>query len=134
MDAPPLASGFVMDVTKTGDAEANAPVSRPRDIAERIAACWRPPLSRERREITLRMQFGASGRVVGEPKVTYVSAGNDSREALVASIRAAFAACSPLRFTGAFGPAIAGYPLAIRFIAAGVDRQSNTGDENGGSR
>ena len=134
MDAPPLSSGFVMDVTKTGDADGAPPVSRAGEISGRIAACWRPPESRERREITLRLQFAATGRVIGEPKVTYVMAGSGSREALVESIRAAIAACTPLRFTDAFGPGIAGRPFAIRFIAAGADRDSNTGDKNGGSR
>ena len=134
VDPPALPSGFVMNVTKVGDADASAPVTRPREIAERIAACWRPPASRARREITLRLQFAANGLPKGEPKVTYTLAGDVSRDALVQSIRAAVAGCAPLRFTAAFGPAIAGYPLAIRFIAAGVDRQSNTGEENGGSR
>ena len=127
-DLPQFASGFVMTVTKRGsgfDEAGRDAVARPRDIAERLAACWRPPApqSREPREITLRLQFSASGTVIGAPRITYVKAGpqKEARPDLVASIRAALADCSPLRFTGSLGTAIAGYPFAIRFVAAGLD-------------
>ena len=131
----PAPSGFVMDVVKTGAAtDANETIRRPRDVAERLAACWTPPDGDGRREITLRLQFAASGKTIGEPRISYVNAANGSRDALASSIRGALAACLPLRFTGSLGAAIAGYPFAIRFIATGVERQINTGDQNGGSR
>jgi hypothetical protein len=125
-DIPPLASGFVMNVTKRGSEvgpDAHDDVARPRDVAERIAGCWRPPLaaSGAAREITLRLQFARTGAVIGAPKITYVKAGAREREALVASIKAAVSDCAPLRFTPGMARAMAGYPFAIRFIAAGAD-------------
>ena len=128
-DNPPLSSGFVMTVTSPRHREAaaaHATVERPRDVAERLAACWTPPQSRanDSREITLRLQFAKNGSVIGEPRVTYIKPGpgEGAREAMVKSIRSALAECTPLRFTGRLGAGIAGYPFAIRFVAAGPDQ------------
>jgi hypothetical protein len=69
-------------------------------------------------EITLRLQFSKAGRVVGEPRVTYVAAPGDERSKVIESMKAALKDCTPLRFTPRLGAGIAGYPFAIRFIAA----------------
>jgi hypothetical protein len=98
--------------------DADVELGRPRDVARRIAACWRPPsLSGPPAEITLRIQFSKYGRVIGEPRITYVAAPPSEREAVITSMRAALADCQPLRFTASLGAGIAGYPFAIRFIA-----------------
>jgi hypothetical protein len=124
-DDLPLASGFVMTVTKSDrdNRDNRYALSRPRDVAERIASCWNPPRSdaKEDREVTLRLQFSRNGTVIGKPQVTYVQpgSGQGARSVLIQSIETAIHDCTPLQFTGSLGPAIAGYPFAIRFIAAG---------------
>lgn len=124
---PPLPSGFVMTVVR-GAETAPSPetmLERPRDIARRIVACWQPPfVAGDPVEITLRLQFARSGNIIGEPRVTYVSAPLEVREPVIASMRAGLQGCLPLRFTGSLGAAIAGYPFAIRFVAGrNGDRQ-----------
>ncbi len=120
---PPYGSGFVLTATKTREAGENMAVARPREVAERIAECWHPPASSTPGEITLRLQFSARGDVIGQPRITYVKAGAGaaSRAELSASIMTALQSCAPLRFTGSLGRAIAGYPFAIRLIAAAPD-------------
>ena len=119
-----LPQGFTMTVTRiAGEAAepADGAIARPRDVAEHIADCWRPaPTSGDdTREISLRLSFSRDGGVIGAPAVTYAKAGPDpvDREALRSSILAAVNACTPLRFTGGLGSAIAGLPFAIRFVA-----------------
>ena len=123
-DQPLLPSGFTMTVVRdqTGEAaDPQAEIARPRDIATQLAACWNPPPDDggTPSEVTIRVQFARSGLPIGVPAVTYVRAAQGARErqAVVDSIRSALKACTPLRFTGGLGAAIAGYPFAIRFVA-----------------
>ena len=116
----PLPSGFTMTLVRGAEPApaADAELARPREIARRLAACWSPPnFDGPPAEITLRLQFSKAGRVIGEPKVTYVAAPGDQRSAVVTSMQAALKDCTPLRFTASLGAGIAGYPFAIRFIA-----------------
>lgn len=95
------------------------PIDRPREAAERLAACWSPPLpgKGETVEITLRFSFNKLGYVVGAPRVTYIKAATGFSAAEVrASIFAAIAACTPLPFTNSMAASAPGYPLAVRFI------------------
>ena len=119
-DEPPLSSGFVMTIAKPAQGAASlagGDLNLPRDVAQRLAECWNPPAGDDN-EITVRVQFSRDGKVIGQPRVTYVK--STARDALVDSLRAAFADCAPLRFTPSLGAAIAGYPFAIRFVAGGA--------------
>ena len=122
----PLPQGFTMVVTRAiGDAvreiALDPPIGRPRDIAERLADCWRParPPDEESREVSMRLSFSRAGEVIGAPAITYSKAGPDPEDktALRASLLSAVDACTPLRFTDGLGSAIAGLPFAIRFVA-----------------
>ena len=74
------------------------------------------------------MSFSRSGSIIGEPRITYVKAGRDEilRDAVRSSILSAVRACTPLRFTPAFGKAIAGRSFAIRFIAPAAKKPVNS--------
>ena len=123
-----LPQGFTMTVTRVigqsddrSEAAKSASISRPRDIAETLADCWRPatPSDDQSREISLRLSFSRSGSVIGVPNITYAKAGPNQSDAaaLRSSILSAVSACTPLRFTSDLGSAIAGLPFAIRFVA-----------------
>lgn len=125
---PPVGGGFTMQAQKLNTASASSPspdasddqLNLPRDVPDRIVACWQPPSNPTGDlEVTVRMSFSRAGEVIGEPRITYVKAGRDEvlRAALRASILTAVRTCTPLRFTPAFGKAIAGRSFAIRFIA-----------------
>ncbi len=96
---------------------ASRAIDRPRQIAQRLARCWRPPAAQTASEATIRLSFSRSGAVIGEPRVTYLRPGEGTdRAALRASILAAVDRCAPLRFTEGLGSAISGRPVTIRFV------------------
>lgn len=94
-------------------------LSLPRQVSQALAACWKPPSLPVQQEITVRLAFNRDGRLIGEPRITYVGGalGAAHRESLRNSILAGISACLPLRFTPGLASAIAGRPFAIRFIA-----------------
>jgi len=103
---------------------APAPADTLKDLYPALAACWIVPegLARfERTEITARFALRRDGSVIGTPRVTFATEGGDGRarallaEAAVSAIRR----CTPARVTAALGAAIAGRPIALRFIHHG---------------
>ena len=52
------------------------------------------------------------------PRVTYATSGvsTDLRNTYLKAITASLDACVPLKFTGGLGGAIAGRPIAIRYV------------------
>ena len=52
------------------------------------------------------------------PRVTYATAGvpPDTRDTYLKAINASLDACLPLKFTGGLGGALAGRPIAIRYV------------------
>ncbi|MEH3120003.1 MAG: hypothetical protein PGN25_21065 [Methylorubrum populi] len=103
-----------------------------------LAACWRVPegLGRfERAEITARLSLRRDGSVIGTPRITFAKTfaktsfaktsfdktpgAARAREILVRATLDALARCTPVRLTPALGGAIAGRPLALRFIYDG---------------
>lgn len=111
-----LPQGFTMTVEQPGRDPGDGPLARPRDVGERLAACWTAPADDS--EATIRIAFDRRGHVLGEARVTYVKAGpGTDRAAVRESVDRAIARCVPLRFTPDLGSAIAGRPFTIRFIA-----------------
>ncbi|MFO1134503.1 MAG: hypothetical protein U1E30_18095 [Rhodoblastus sp.] len=120
---PPLSDQFTMTLALGPDrpAAANA-IARPTDVPKAIAACWSPPSppGGETWQATLRIVFAADGRVVGKPRIAYISAPDAAtRSRLRASLAEALPRCGKFRFTVALGRAIAGRLFAIRFILRG---------------
>ncbi len=120
---PPRDPVLTLPITLAGtvrasDREGRGPVGRIRDLFPALRACWTPPAGAAGRETTIRVAFRRDGRVLGPPRITYAGPGAPGREGerLRASIHAALDACSPLAFTPSFGQAIAGRPVAIRFV------------------
>lgn len=120
-----LPQGMSITVTKElpgkddGGAEP-PPIDRPIQAAERLAACWSPPLPPRGNtvEATIRFSFNSRGAVIGgAPRVAYVKAGAGlSAEEVRESILAAVRKCTPLRFSPSMAKSAPGYPLSIRFI------------------
>ncbi|HJE24393.1 MAG TPA: hypothetical protein K8W01_12115 [Methylorubrum populi] len=89
-----------------------------------LAACWKVPegLGRfERAEITARLSLRRDGSVIGTPQITFAKTPGDTRarDILVRATLDAIARCTPVKVTPALGGAIAGRPLALRFIYDG---------------
>lgn len=106
-----------------GDTAA-APADTLKALYPALAACWRVPegLERfERAEITARLSLRRDGSVIGMPQITFAKAPGDARtrDILIRATLDAIARCTPVRLTPALGAAIAGRPLALRFIYDG---------------
>ena len=86
-----------------------------------LRACWVPPPKDEARhgmEYTVRFAFKRDGEIVAPPRVTYAShdAPADVRDIYRDAVNAALKRCTPLHFTDGMGGAVAGRPIAIRFV------------------
>jgi hypothetical protein len=86
-----------------------------------LRACWVPPPAAESRhgmQMSVRLSFKRTGEIIGTPRVTYTSPNmpTDVRDAYYQSITAALDRCTPMPFTAGLGGALAGRPIAIRFV------------------
>ena len=86
-----------------------------------LRACWVPPPKDEARqgmEYTVRFAFKRDGEIVAPPRVTYAShdAPADVRGVYREAVDAALKRCTPLHFSDGMGGAVAGRPIAIRFV------------------
>ena len=91
------------------------------DLFAALRSCWSPPpaeAAREDMQMTVRFSFKRSGELIGAPRLTFAtaSAPADVRATYLKAINASLDACVPLKFTGALGGALAGRPIAIRYV------------------
>ncbi len=91
------------------------------DLFAALRSCWSPPpvdSAREGMQMSVRFSFRRSGEIIARPRLTYSTAGMpaDTRAAYLKAITASLDACMPLKFTAGLGGALAGRPIAIRYI------------------
>jgi hypothetical protein len=91
------------------------------DLFAALRSCWSPPppeTAREGMQMSVRFSFKRTGEIIATPRVTYATAGvpADTRAAYLEAINASLTACVPLKFTGGLGGALAGRPIAIRYV------------------
>jgi hypothetical protein len=103
------------------DASADRKLDTLRAMFDALRACWVPPAREEARagmQMSVRFAFKRSGEIIATPHVTYVTPGvaPKTRETYLHAITAALERCTPLRFTAGLGSAVAGRPIAIRFV------------------
>jgi hypothetical protein len=69
-------------------------------------------------QMTVRFSFNRSGGIIGVPRMTFATAGApaDVRATYLKAINASLGACVPLKFSGDLGGALAGRPIAIRYV------------------
>ena len=69
-------------------------------------------------EYTIRFAFKRDGEIIAPPRVTYAShdAPSDVRDTYRDAVNASLDRCTPLHFTEGMGGAVAGRPIAIRFV------------------
>lgn len=91
------------------------------DLFAALRSCWSPPpadTARQGMQMSVRFSFKRSGDIIASPRITYATAGvpADTRAAYLKAINASLDACVPLKFTGGLGGALAGRPIAIRYV------------------
>jgi hypothetical protein len=100
--------------------QAPAQLNTMKDMGTALQACWIPPPIEQARpgmQITVMMSFKRDGALLGQPRITFESAGatDDERLAYRLAVAAMLKRCTPLRFTEALGNAVAGRPFTMRF-------------------
>lgn len=91
------------------------------DLFAALRACWSPPsadIAREGMQMSVRFSFKRTGQMIAAPRVTFATSGvpADTRAAYLKAINASLDACLPLKFTERLGGALAGRPIAIRYV------------------
>ena len=68
--------------------------------------------------MSVRFSFKRSGEMIGAPRLTFSTSGvpADTRATYLKAINASLNACLPLKFTDGLGGALAGRPIAIRYV------------------
>ena len=102
----------------TGDEHALDSI---RDMFAALRACWMPPPKDEARhgmEYTIRFAFRRDGEITAPPRRTYSShqAPDEIRDTYRDAVGAALKRCTPLHFSRGMAGAVAGRPIAIRFV------------------
>ena len=69
-------------------------------------------------QISVRFSFNKSGELIGPPRMTYATAGvpAEIRQTYLKAINDSLDACLPLKFTDGLAGALAGRPIAIRYV------------------
>jgi hypothetical protein len=91
------------------------------DLFAELRSCWSPPppeAAKEGMQMSVRFSFKRSGEIIAAPRLTFATEGvsADIRDTYFKAINASLDACVPLKFTGALGGALAGRPIAIRYV------------------
>jgi hypothetical protein len=91
------------------------------DLFAALRACWSPPpaeVSREGMQMSVRFSFKRSGEMIASPRVTFATTGvpAETRATYLNAIKASLDSCLPLRFSQGLGGALAGRPIAIRYV------------------
>jgi hypothetical protein len=92
-----------------------------RAMFDALRACWVPPQQEQARagmQMSVRFALKRNGEIIATPRVTYVSPGAppEAREAYLNAVTAALERCTPLHLTDGLGGAVAGRPIAVRFV------------------
>jgi hypothetical protein len=91
------------------------------DLFAALRSCWSPPPAdnaREGMQMSVRFSFKRTGEIIAKPQLTFATAGvpSDTRATYLKAINASLNACMPLKFTDSLGGALAGRPIAIRYV------------------
>ena len=68
--------------------------------------------------MSVRFSFKRTGEIIAAPRLTFSTVGRPGRypRHYLKAINASLEACMPLKFTGGLGGALAGRPIAIRYV------------------
>jgi hypothetical protein len=90
------------------------------DLFAELRTCWSPPVDKALAgmQMSVRFSFNKAGGLIGPPRLTFATAGvpADTRTTYLNAINSSLKACLPLKFTSGLGGALAGRPIAIRYV------------------
>jgi hypothetical protein len=112
----------VLDNRQDGsDADAERKLDTIAALFAALRSCWVPPSEDEARpgmQMSVRFSFNRNGAIIGTPRTTYVTPNTprETRETYRNAVTASLDRCTPMPFSKGLGGAIAGRPIAIRFV------------------
>jgi hypothetical protein len=91
------------------------------DLFAELRSCWSPPppdKAREGMQMSVRFSFKKSGELIGPPRMTFATSGvpAEIRSTYLNAINSSLDSCLPMKFTEGLGGALAGRPIAIRYV------------------
>lgn len=90
------------------------------DLFAALRSCWSPPSDNARAgmQVSVRFSFNRDGGLIGPPRLTYATSDvpAETRATYLNAINSSLKACLPLKFTGGLGGALAGRPIAVRYV------------------
>lgn len=91
------------------------------DLFAALRACWTPPptdVARQGMQMSVRFSFKRTGEMIAPPRLTFATQGasSDTRATYLKAINSSLDACLPLKFSAGLGGALAGRPIAIRYV------------------
>lgn len=119
--APQQPSDKAKPSAGSGGKQAKHPINTIRAMFAALRACWVPPLQDQARhgmQYTVRFALKRDGALIAPPMRTYSSHDAPAvvRDVYAKAADAAIERCTPLHFTKQMGGAIAGRPIAVRFV------------------
>jgi hypothetical protein len=121
---PPIGQDLHLTLSSRNADHGNArdhPINTIGELFAALRACWEPPArdhAHPGMQVSVRFSFKRTGEIIDRPRVTYTSkdADTDRRDIYRHAVTAALDRCSPIPFSNGLAGAIAGRPIAIRFI------------------
>ena len=91
------------------------------DLFAALRSCWTPPptdVARQGMQMSVRFSFKRTGEMIATPRLTFATQGASAviRATYLKAINASLDACLPLNFSAGLGGALAGRPIAIRYV------------------
>jgi hypothetical protein len=91
------------------------------DLFAELRSCWSPPaadVAHQGMQMSVRFSFKKSGEMIGPPRLTFATSGvpAETRDTYLKAINESLNACIPLKFTDGLAGALAGRPIAIRYV------------------
>ena len=130
---PPIGQDLRLTIVKTqvaaahtgddshGDVGAEHKLDSIRDLFDALRACSVELPTAEKRDgmqVSVRLSFKRNGEIIGTPRRTFATreAPPEVKDAYYKAVTEALERCAPFAFTDGFGGAIAGRPIAIRYV------------------
>ncbi|MGJ4928215.1 hypothetical protein ACQR1I_16200 [Bradyrhizobium sp. HKCCYLS2038] len=91
------------------------------ELFAELRSCWTPPPEQTAQagmQMTVRFSFKRTGEMVAPPRLTFATSGvsAETRDAYLKAINDSLGTCLPLKLTSGLGGALAGRPIAIRYV------------------
>jgi hypothetical protein len=135
----PLGQDLRLKLDVRGDApqppDRDKPLDSLKDIAPTLSKCLQLPpqdMARPGMQVTMRLGFSKSGKVLGTPRFTYIT--HEAPEGVRTAYRSAATdmldRCQPLPLSAGLGGAIAGRPFIISIIDDRKDTKESAHEQH----